>query len=235
LRALLQAVLAVYGLHWIDPSTLEFLELAVERVQRLPIMAIITFRPEFAPSWSGRTHVTSLALGRLAQRQGTSIIEAVTGGKTLPVEVAEQIVTKTDGIPLFIEELTKTLLESGFLREAGDRYVLSGPLPAMAIPTTIHDSLLARLDRLGPAKETAQIGAALGREFSYELLAAVTQLSEGELDDAIAQLTSAELVFRRGRPPHATYTFKHALIQDAASRYAAEESAPAAALGSRRS
>jgi len=212
-----QPVLAAYeDVHWIDPSTLELLELVVERVQRLAVLVIITFRPEFVPPWTGRTHVTSLMLGRLAQRQGTSMIEAVTGGKALPAEVIDQIVTKTDGIPLFIEELTKTLLESGFLREAGDRYVLSGPLPATAIPTTLHDSLLARLDRLGPAKETAQIGAALGREFSYELLAAVSQLPESELHDAIAQLTSAELIFRRGRPPHATYTFKHALIQDAA-------------------
>ena len=212
-----QPVLAVYeDVHWIDPSTLEFLELVVERVQRLPVLAIMTFRPEFAAPWAGRTHVTSLALGRLAQRQGASIIEAVTAGKTLPAEVAQQIVTKTDGIPLFIEELTKTLLESGLLREAGDHYVLNAPLPATAIPTTLQDSLLARLDRLGSAKETAQIGAAVGREFSYELLAAVTRLPDGELHDALSQLTSADLVLRRGRPPHATYTFKHALIQDAA-------------------
>ena len=212
-----QPVLAVYeDVHWIDPSTLEFLELVVERAQRLPVLAIMTFRPEFAPPWAGRTHVTSLALGRLAQRQGASIIEALTRGKTLPPQVVQQIVTKTDGIPLFIEELTKTLLESGLLREAGDRYVLNGPLPPTAIPTTLHDSLLARLDRLGSAKETAQIGAALGREFSYELLAAVMRLPDSELHDALSQLTSADLVLRRGRPPHATYTFKHALIQDAA-------------------
>src|SRR5262249_10283833 len=126
------------------------------------------------------------------------------------------IVAKTDGIPLFIEELTKTLLESGLLRETSDQYVLSGPLPAMAIPTTLHDSLLARLDRLGPAKDTAQIGAALGREFSYELLSAVSGLPEKELQDAIAQLTDAEIIFSRGRPPHAVYRFKHALVQDAA-------------------
>jgi len=130
--------------------------------------------------------------------------------------VLDQIVAKTDGIPLFIEELTKTLLESNLLSEARDHYALSGPLPAMAIPTTLHDSLLARLDRLGPAKETAQIAAALGREFSYELLSVVSGLREGELRDAIAQLTDAQLIFARGRPPDATYRFKHVLVQDAA-------------------
>jgi predicted ATPase len=140
----------------------------------------------------------------------------VTRGRALPTEVLDQIVIKTDGVPLFIEELTKTLLESGLLREAEDRYVLSGPLPALAIPTTLHDSLLARLDRLELSKDTAQLGAALGREFSYDLLAAVTNLSEEELQQALAQLEGAELIFRRGRLPLATYTFKHALVQDAA-------------------
>jgi predicted ATPase len=212
-----QPVLAVYeDVHWIDPSTLDLLDLVVERVQRIRVLTIITFRPEFVPPWTGRSHVTSLVLGRLARRQGASMIEAMTGGKALPAEVVDQIVTKTDGVPLFIEELTKTLLESGLLREADDRYVLNGPLPPLAIPTTLHDSLLARLDRLGPAKETAQLGAALGREFSYELLAAVSQLRDKELQEALAQLASAELIFRRGRPPDATYTFKHALVQDAA-------------------
>ena len=210
-------VLAVYeDVHWVDPSTLELLELVVERVQHLRVLAIITFRPEFVFPWTGRAHVSFLTLGRLARRQGASLIDALTGGKPLPKEVLDQIVAKTDGIPLFLEELTKTLLESGLLREASDHYALSGPLPAMAIPTTLHDSLLARLDRLGPAKETAQIGAALGREFPYELLSAVSGRPEGELQDAIAQLTGAELIFGRGIPPNAAYRFKHALVQDAA-------------------
>jgi predicted ATPase len=210
-------VLAVYeDVHWVDPSTLELLELAVERVQHLRVLAIITFRPEFVPTWTGRAHVSFLTLGRLARRQGASLIDTLTGGKSLPKKVLDQIVAKTDGIPLFIEELTKTLLESGILSEASDHYALSGPLPAMAIPTTLHDSLLARLDRLGPAKETAQLGAALGREFSYELLSAVSGLGEGELRDAIAQLTGAQLIFGRGKPPDAAYRFKHVLVQDAA-------------------
>ena len=210
-------VLAIYeDVHWVDPSTLELLELVVERVQHLRVLAIITFRPEFVPPWTGQAHVSFLTLGRLARRQGASLIDTLTGGKSLPKEVLDQIVAKTDGIPLFIEELTKTLLRSGLLSEASDHYALSGPLPAMAIPTTLHDSLLARLDRLGPAKETAQIGAALGREFSYELLSAVSGLREGESRDAIAQLTGAQLIFGRGRPPDATYRFKHVLVQDAA-------------------
>jgi len=202
--------------HWIDPSTLELLGLIIERAHHLPVLVIITFRPEFVPPWAGYVHITSLMLGRLARRQGACLIEAVAGGKALPGEVLDQIITKADGVPLFIEELTKTLLESGLLREARDRYVLTGALPPLAIPATLHDSLLARLDRLGPAKQTAQLGAVLGREFSYELLAAVSQLPEGELENALSQLTCAELIFRRGRPPNAIYTFKHALVQDAA-------------------
>jgi len=209
-------VLVVYeDVHWVDPSTLDLLDLVVEHVQRLAVLVIITFRPEFVPPWTGHRHVTSLALGRLAHRQGASMIEAVTGGKALPAEVLDQIMTKTDGVPLFIEELTKTLLESELLREADGRYLLTGPLPLLSIPATLHDSLLARLDRLGPAKETAQLGAALGREFSYELLAAVSQLQDKELQNALAQLASAELIFCGGRPPDATYSFKHALVQDA--------------------
>jgi predicted ATPase len=210
-------VLAVYeDVHWIDPSTLDLLELVIERVQRLRVLAIITFRPEFVPPRTGQAHLSFLTLGRLARRQGASLIDTLTGGKPLPREVLDQIVAKTDGIPLFIEELTKTLLESGLLSEARDHYALSGPLLAMTIPTTLHDSLLARLDRLGQAKETAQIAAALGREFSYGLLSAVSKLPESELQDAIAQLTGAELIFARGKPPDAAYRFKHVLVQDAA-------------------
>src|SRR5919106_1336871 len=202
--------------HWIDPSTLELLDLLVERVCALPVLVALTYRPEFSPSWAGHAHVTTLPLNRLGRRQGAAMVGCVTGGKALPPEVVEQIVTRTDGVPLFVEELTKTVLESGLLTDKGDHYELSGPLPPLAIPTTLHDSLMARLDRLAPVKEIAQTGAVIGRQFSHELLAAVAPISANQLGDALEQLVSSELVFRRGAPPAATYTFKHALIQDAA-------------------
>jgi class 3 adenylate cyclase/predicted ATPase len=212
-----QPVLALYeDVHWIDPSTLEFLGMVIERIRQLPVLALITFRPEFQPPWTGQAHVTSLTMSRLGRRQGADLVARVTGDKPLPAEIVEQIVAHTDGVPLFVEELTKTVLESGLLAVAGDRYELSGPLPPLAIPTTLHDSLMARLDRLAPVKEVAQIGAALGREFSHELLAAVSPLSEDALSSALDQLVQSELVFRRGLPPAATYRFKHALVQDAA-------------------
>jgi class 3 adenylate cyclase/predicted ATPase len=210
-------VLALYeDVHWIDPTSLELLGLLVERVRALPVLVVVTFRPEFRPPWIGQPHVTSLTLNRLSRRHGTAIVERLTDGKTLPAEVLEQIVAKTDGVPLFVEELTKTVLESGLLREEDDRYALQGPLPPLAIPASLHDSLTARLDRLVPVKELAQIGAAIGREFPYELLAAVAPLRQNELHEALARLEEAELVFRRGAPPHATFTFKHALVRDAA-------------------
>jgi class 3 adenylate cyclase/predicted ATPase len=212
-----QPVLLTYeDVHWIDPTTLELLGLVIERVQRLPVLAIITFRPEFCPPWSGQPHTSAIALTRLGRRDGTAMVGEVVGEKALPDEVAAQIVAKTDGVPLFVEELTKTVLESGLLQDAGDHWELPGPLPPLAIPSTLHDSLLARLDRLAPVKEVAQIGAAIGREFSHALLAAVADRPEGELRAALDQLVSAELVFRRSAPPDATYTFKHALVQDAA-------------------
>jgi class 3 adenylate cyclase/tetratricopeptide (TPR) repeat protein len=210
-------VIAVYeDVHWADPSTLEFLDSLIEQVRCLAVLVIITFRPEFVPPWSGRDYVTSLILGRLGRRQGAAIIQAMTGGKTLPTEVLDQIVIQTDGVPLFIEELTKTLLESGFLHEKADHFALTSPLPALAIPPTLHDSLVARLDRLGPTKETAQLGAALGREFSHQLLAAVSEIGEAELERALDQLRRAGLIFRRGTPTGAIYSFKHALVRDAA-------------------
>ena len=212
-----QPVLALYeDVHWIDPSTLELLGLVIERIRQLPVLVLITFRPEFQPPWTGHAHVTTLTMSRLGRRQGADLVARVTGDKPLPAEVVEQIVARTDGVPLFVEELTKTVLESGLLADAGDRYELSGPLPPLAIPTTLHDSLMARLDRLAPVKEVAQIGAVIGREFSHELLAAVSPLSEAELGEALDQLVASELVFRRGAPPEATYSFKHALVQDAA-------------------
>ncbi|RWO75240.1 MAG: adenylate cyclase [Mesorhizobium sp.] len=210
-------VLALFeDVHWIDPTSLELLEQLIERARSLPILLVITFRPEFKHSWIGHPHVTSLTLNRLSRKSGCAMIERLTAGKTLPTEVLQQIVAKTDGVPLFVEELTKNVLESGLLREEGGSYVLAGPLPPLAIPATLQDSLTARLDRLIPVKEVAQMGAAIGREFSYELLARVSPLRENELHEALARLEESELVYRRGTPPHATFAFKHALVQDAA-------------------
>ena len=211
-----QPVLAVYeDVHWIDPSTLELLELIVEKVRHLSVLVMITFRPEFNPPWTGYAHIAQLCLSRLT-RQHTAVAIRVSGGKALPPEVLDQIVARTDGVPLFVEELTKAILESGLLREAGDRFELLGPVPPLAIPATLHGSLMARLDHLAPVKEVAQIGAAIGRDFSHELVAAVASHEERKLQDALAQLCRSELVYCRGKPPKATYSFKHALVQDAA-------------------
>src|SRR5262249_23501679 len=177
----------------------------------------LTFRPEFTPPWIGRSHVTMLTLNRLPRRQRAEMIGYVTGGKALPKEIAEQIIDRTDGVPLFIEELTKTVVESGIVTEAGDHYALAGQIAPLAIPTSLHASLLARLDNLAPTREVAQIGAALGRSFSYELISAVAGMPQQKLDGALEQLAGAGLIFRRGVPPDAEYTFKHALVQDAAS------------------
>jgi predicted ATPase len=209
-------LLTYEDVHWIDPTTQELVGLAIEYIQRLPVLALITFRPEFSPPWPAQPHVSALALTRLGHRDGAAMVERVIGYKALPAEVGAEIVAKTDGVPLFVEELTKTVLESGLLKDAGDRYELSGPLPPLAIPATLHDSLLARLDRLAPVKKVAQIGAAIGREFPHALLAAIADRTEPNLQTALDQLVAAELVFRRGKPPDASYRFKHALVQDAA-------------------
>jgi class 3 adenylate cyclase/tetratricopeptide (TPR) repeat protein len=212
-----QPVLALYeDVHWIDPTTLAALGLLIERVQRLPVLVLLTFRPEFVPPWSGHAHVTHLSLARLTRRHGTAIVARLAAGKALPEKVLDEIVARTDGIPLFVEELTKAVLESGLLKEAGDHYELAGPLPPLAIPCTLQDSLMARLDRLAPVKEVAQIGAVIGREFGHQLLTAVLPSPEKRLNDALDQLVASELVFRRGTPPEATYSFKHALVQEAA-------------------
>jgi class 3 adenylate cyclase/tetratricopeptide (TPR) repeat protein len=216
LAAAQPVLLAYEDAHWSDPTTQELLGLTIERVARLPVLLLITFRPEFGPPWPAQPHLSALALSRLGRREGAALVERVVKDKPLPAEVAAQIVAKTDGVPLFVEELTKTVLESGLLKDAGDRYELAGPLPPLALPSTLHDSLLARLDRLAPIKEVAQIGAALGREFSHALLAAVADRPEAELQAALDQLVAAELVYRRGAPPDVVYSFKHALVQDAA-------------------
>ena len=211
-----QPILAVCeDVHWIDPTSLELLSLTVERMHDLPVLWLITARPEFIPPWPSHTHVTTLPLTRLGKRDGAALVERVAGGK-LPDEVMKQILARTDGVPLFVEELTKTVLESGLLQERQGQYVLDRPLPSVAIPTTLQASLTARLDRLSPVRDVAQIGAVVGREFSYELLSAVAGLPADRLNEALNELVRSELVFQRGEIPQAVYTFKHALVRDAA-------------------
>jgi class 3 adenylate cyclase/predicted ATPase len=202
--------------HWSDATSRELLEHFINQVRTIPALLVISFRPEFTPPWGRESHVAELPLQRLSRRRGAALAQEVAGGKAMPPEILDQIVAKTDGIPLFVEELTKTLLESGLLRLEGDHFVLTGPLPPLAIPATLHDSLMARLDRMAPVKEVAQIGAAIGREFPYDLLAAVAPLPDEQLQQALRQLVAAELIFARGTPPEATYSFKHALVQEAA-------------------
>src|SRR5439155_7358752 len=202
--------------HWIDPTSQDLLDRMVARAANLPVLLVVTVRPELQPTWVGEPHVTMLPLSRLGRRDSAGIIGGVTKDKALPDAVVEQVLAHTDGVPLFIEELTSTLLESGLLRETPDRYVLDGPLPPLAVPTTLQASLVARLDRLASPKDVAQIGAAIGREFSHELIAAVSALAPMDLGAALERLTASGLISRRGTPPHATYSFKHALVQDAA-------------------
>jgi predicted ATPase len=201
--------------HWADATSLELLDLAIERVRRLPILLVITFRPEFEAPWKGLPDVAMLQLGRLDRGQSEAMVMHVTGGRRLPAEV-HQIVAKTDGVPLFVEELTKNVLESGLLVDDGDDYRLDGPLPPFAIPSTLQDSLMARLDRLAKVKEIAQIAAAIGREFSYALLHAVVDRDEAALQTGLLQLEDAELLFRSSVSPEVHYSFKHALVQDTA-------------------
>ena len=203
-------------IQWIDPTSLELLDATVEHVPHLRALLLVTARPQFMPPWPNYPHLTTIALTRLGRRDTAALVLRVTGGKTLPKEVMDQILTQTDGVPLFIEELTKMVLEGGLLRERNGEYVLEGPLPPLAIPTTLQASLTARLDRLSPLREVAQIGSVAGREFHYELLNAVAGLPKQKLDDALDQLVRSELIFRRGEIPHAIYTFKHALVRDAA-------------------
>ena len=201
--------------HWIDPTSLELFGRAVNRIKTLPVLLIVTFRPEFNAPWIEQSHVMSLALNRLGEREATAIIERLVGNKELPAGVMAEIVERTDGIPLFVEEMTKAVLEAEGEGEAR-RTAAAVPSPALAVPASLHASLMARLDRLGSAKEIAQIGATIGREFSHAVLAAVVRKSETELGSTLDRLIAAGLLFRQGVPPHATYLFKHALVQDAA-------------------
>ena len=208
-------LMIVEDAHWVDPTSLEVFGRTVDQIKTLPVLLIVTFRPEFNAPWAGRSHVTSLALNRLGEREATAIITGLVGNKELPADVMAEIVERTDGIPLFVEEMTKAVLEAGGAGEA--RHIAAAvPSTALAVPASLHASLMARLDRLGSAKEMAQVGSAIGREFSYALLAAVARKPEVELQSALDRLIGAGLLFRQGMPPHATYLFKHALVQDAA-------------------
>jgi class 3 adenylate cyclase/predicted ATPase len=205
----------IEDVQWMDPSTLEWLSLLIDQAPTARLLTVLTCRPEFHPPWGFHASLTSITLGRLSHAQATILVQRI-AGKALPPEVQRHLVANTDGVPLFIEELTKTVLESELLQTHEDRYELTGPLPALAIPATLHDSLMARLDRLAPLKAVAQLGATLGRSFAYDVLHAVSPWDETVLQRALGQLVDAELLYQRGVPPQATYLFKHALIQEAA-------------------
>jgi tetratricopeptide (TPR) repeat protein len=212
-----QSVLMTFeDLHWIDPTSREMLDLIVEKITGLPVLLVATYRPEFQPPWVGGSQVTVIALNRLGRSEGAMLVHHLAGNLgALPPDIVDEIVERTDGVPLFVEELTKAVVEASADRGHGS--VSEVPPASLAVPATLHASLLARLDRLGPAaKQTAQVGAAIGRDFSYELLVAVAQLTESELQDALSRLHEAGLVFQRGTPPAAEYRFKHALVQDTA-------------------
>jgi class 3 adenylate cyclase/predicted ATPase len=208
--------LILEDLHWVDASTLELLNLLIDQVPLARLLVVLTCRPDFTPPWAVRSHITHIAVSRLTPAQSQQMIERFTGGKALPVEIQEQLLEKTNGVPLFIEELTKMVLESGLVKETAWHYELAGPLQPLAIPTTLQDSLMARLDRQAVGKPVAQLGATLGREFSYGVLQAVAPLDEGTLQQGLEQLVHAEILYQRGLPPQAQYVFKHVLIQEAA-------------------
>jgi predicted ATPase len=199
-------------LHWTDPTTLELLNLVIEQIPTTSILAVLTCRPHFQPAWHHRSYLTEMTVNRLSRNQIERMTTQVAGGKTFPQEVMQQLVERTDGVPLFVEEMTKAILESGYLKETNTHYELTGSLSTFAIPATLQDSLMARLDRLMTAKVIAQLGATIGRQFSYALLQTVAQLDEVMLQHELGRLVEAEIVYQRGMPPQATYVFKHALI-----------------------
>jgi TOMM system kinase/cyclase fusion protein len=209
-------LLIIEDLHWTDPSTLELLNLVLDQTPTASVLVLLTCRPTFQPSWSHRSYLTEITVNRLSQPQIKRMTAHVAGDKPLSQEVCVQIADKTDGVPLFVEEITKAILESGHLKEVDGHYHLTGSLPSMAIPTTLQDALMARLDRLVTAKAVAQYAAVIGRQFAYDLLSTVSQLDAATLQRELGRLVEAEIVYQRGVPPQATYTFKHALIQDAA-------------------
>jgi predicted ATPase len=203
-------------LHWADPTTLELLVLYIDQSPTVSMLTVLTYRPEFAPPWSMRSHMTPITLNRLERPEVEALIGHQANGKAVPSEVIEHIVGKADGVPLYVEELTKTILESDYMREDAERYTLIGSLSEVSIPATLQDSLMARLDRLPTLREVAQLGAVLGREFAYEMLQYLAPLEEPVLQNGLGQLVDNELLYQRGRPPRSRYIFKHALIQDAA-------------------
>jgi class 3 adenylate cyclase/predicted ATPase len=203
-------------LHWVDPTTLELLALYIDQSPTVAMMNLLTYRPEFAPPWSMRSHMTPITLNRLERPEVKALIGHQAKGKEVPSEVIEHVVGKADGVPLYVEELTKSILESDYLREEADRYALIGSLSEVSIPATLQDSLMARLDRLPRVRELAQLGAVIGREFAYQMLQSLVPLDEPLLHDGLGQLVDNELLYQRGRPPRSRYIFKHALIQDAA-------------------
>lgn len=209
-------LIVVEDLHWADHSTMEFLDLLVEEVRTKPILLVSAFRPELASPWTRYPNVTSIRLRHLSRNESIDLIDGVTGGRQLPLEIRDHILNKTDGIPLFIEELTKLVLEMDLLAIVDDTYVLTGAFSATAIPDSLQDSLMARLDHLGPAKEAAQLASVLGRTFGHALLLAVSQTSQTKLDDSLASLVESELLYRRGLAPEVIFEFKHALVKDAA-------------------
>jgi predicted ATPase len=203
--------------HWSDPTSREWLDLTLDRVRRMPVLLMVTFRPEFQHAWSGQPHVTTLAVNRLGGRDGAALVERLVGNEVLARDIVDEIVERTDGVPLFVEELTKAVLESGERDNRVAALLAASPLPELAIPATLHASLIARLDRLGPiAREIGQIGAVIGREFRYELIEAVAQRPAPELQAGLDRLAEAGLLFCRGVAPQSSYLFKHALVQDAA-------------------
>jgi len=212
-----QPVLMIFeDLHWIDPTSREVLDLTVEKITGLPVLLVATYRPEFQPPWVGQSQVTVIALNRLGRNEGATLVRRLAGNLgALPPDVVDEIVERTDGVPLFVEELTKAVVEAG--ADRGYASISAVPSSSLAVPATLHASLLGRLDRLGPsAKNVAQVGAAIGRDFSHELLATAAPLAEPELQEALRRLVEAGLVFQRGAPPAAEYLFKHALVQDTA-------------------
>ena len=216
LRAKPPVLMVVYeDAHWADPSSLEAIGLLVDKIEALRLLLFVTFRPEFVPPWAARPHVTALAINRLAPREVTALIDRVAGDKQLPSNIRQDIIERADGNPLFIEEMTKAVLEAEG-ESAAARMVASASSPTLAVPASLHASLMARLDRLGPAKGVAQIGAAIGREFSHALLVSIASETEPELAALLDQLLQSGLLSREGTPPYATYLFKHALVQDAA-------------------
>jgi class 3 adenylate cyclase/predicted ATPase len=203
-------------LHWTDPTTLELLHLLIDQTPTASMLVLLTCRPRFQPSWTHRSYLTEVSIPRLSQPQVERMVERVAGGKAFPDQVMQQIVEKTDGVPLFVEELTKAILESGHLKDVDGHYELTGALSTLVIPTTLQDSLMARLDRLISAKGIAQLAAVIGRQFAYDVLSMVSQLDAATLQRELGRLVEAEIVYQRGVPPQSTYVFKHALIQDAA-------------------